>query len=73
MEDRRLYFWMPRHEVALLQSIVDSHDHLARIRTERNTEDRALIVLMYCAPQHPEIIEMIGGFENSAGFKVNFV
>lgn len=64
---------MPRHEVALLQAIIDSHDHLGRIRTERNEGDRALIVIMYCAPQHSEILEMIQGFEETGQLKVEFI
>ncbi|TVQ80909.1 MAG: hypothetical protein EA369_01055 [Bradymonadales bacterium] len=72
-EDCRLYFWMPRNEVAFLQAIVDSHEHLARIRTERNESDRALIVLMYDASQQTEIHEMSQGFEASLGQKLDFV
>jgi hypothetical protein len=45
-QDLRLYFWMPSEYVGFLQAVIDAEDHLARIRTERQKDDRALILLM---------------------------
>jgi hypothetical protein len=32
-----------------------------------------LIVIMYCALQHAEVMEMLDGFQSSAGFPVDFI
>jgi|GEM_PF-5092719 len=57
--DERLYFWLPRSELAFFQSIVESADNLARIRTERNEGDKALVVLMFSASQRSEVDDLL--------------
>ena len=58
-DDQRLYFWLPRSEVAFLQSLVESVDHLARIRTETSTETEAKVVLMYDRSQQDGVDDLL--------------
>lgn len=72
-QDERLYFWLPRGELAFLQSIVESTDNLARIRTEQNTEDRAKVVLMFPASQKQDVLILLKNYEQESGNSVEFV
>lgn len=42
----RLYYWVPREEVAFIQSIVDAYEGLARLRTERHEGERSLLMCL---------------------------
>lgn len=71
--DQRLYFWLPRSEIAFLQSVVESTDNLARIRTERSTETKALVVLMFDRSQRAQVDDLLRYYEEESGFKAEIV
>jgi len=71
--DKRFYFWIPRRELAFFQSIVESTDNLARIRTERNLPDKALIVLMYHSSFQPEIDGLLRHYTQESGHSIETV
>ncbi|PIR21767.1 MAG: hypothetical protein COV44_11450 [Deltaproteobacteria bacterium CG11_big_fil_rev_8_21_14_0_20_45_16] len=71
--DKRLYFWLPRSEIAFFQSIVDSFDNMARIRTERNLGERALVVLMYPDVLQQEINDTMHYYAQESGNTPDFV
>jgi len=70
--DERLYFWLPRGELAFLQSIVESTDNLARIRTEQNTDDRAKVVLMFPSSQKKDVLFLLKAYEQESANSVEF-
>jgi len=71
--DKRLYFWLPRSEIAFFQSIMDSFDNIARIRTERNLGERALVVLMYPEVLQQEIDDTLRYYTQESGNAPEFV
>jgi len=65
--DKRSYFWIPRSEVAFFQSLVDSTDNIARIRTEQNTETEAKIILIYDSSLEAEVRDLVRYYEQESG------
>ena len=48
---KRIYKWVPRKELAYLQSVIDAHEGLTRIRTEKHEGDRSLVLFMVSPSQ----------------------
>ena len=72
-QDLRLYFWMPSEFVGFLQAAIDAEDNLARIRTERQQEDRALILLMCDHSRDTEVRDLLRYAAEELEIKLEFV
>lgn len=72
-EDMRLYFWIPASEVGYLQAVIDAEDNLGRIRTERQHEGRALILLMSDWSRASEISELLRNLQQESDISIEFV
>lgn len=55
----RIYYWVPKNEVAYIQSIIDSHEGICRVRTERQTETKTLLLFLTPEVRKNHLIELI--------------
>jgi hypothetical protein len=61
----RLYRWAPRTEVAYLQSIIDSHEGIARVRTERHQDTESLLFFLTTESRKNELLRLLEYFKQS--------
>lgn len=67
--DKRFYFWVNRRDMAFIQSIVESTDNLARIRTEQNTDTKAKVVFMYDDSQQEQVDKLMHSLREQANIE----
>lgn len=71
--DRRRYLWVPRSDIAFLQSNLEAEDGLARIRTERHDDQRSLILLMYSSSREAELFDYLRYLKEDSGIQWEFI
>ena len=54
----RKYYWVPRSDLAFLQAVLDGHEGLGRMRTEKHDGEKSLILVMVSEKQLPELERM---------------
>lgn len=70
---RRLYARAPRSEVNYIQAIVDAHEGLARIRTERQDGDSSLLLFMVEDTREPELRQLLTALSLELTRPVEFI
>lgn len=60
----RLYYWVPREEVAFIQSVIDAYEGLARLRTERHQGDRSLLMCLVQESRSQEFCDVMRHLQN---------
>jgi len=64
---------MPSEHVGFLQGIIDAEDHLARIRTERQSDNRALILLIGDQSRLGEALDLLRYVAQELEISIDFV
>jgi hypothetical protein len=63
-QNLRLYYWVPRTEVAFIQSVIDAYEGLARLRTERHEGERSLLMCLVQESREKEFRDVMRHLQN---------
>lgn len=69
----RIYAWVPRSEVVYLQAVFDAYEGLGRIRTEKHSNDRSMILIMTTSEQEIHVRDFLRHLQNEMSGQIEFV